>query len=290
MTTNTQALQRTDAKGFLDLIEKMKPQIAAALPKHLTAERMMRLAMTAYRNSPKLAECDPMTVIASVVQASQCGLEIGVLGRAFLVPYGRTCTFVPGWLGLVDLVNRTGKATVWTGAVYQGDTFEYAMGSSPFVRHIPGGEDDPDKLTHVYACGQVNGAQHPVIEVWPVARCWRHRDRFNKVGTRHYSYQHPEAYCRKVVLLRVLDYMPQSVEVQQAIMSESVAHTGQRVDLADLAGGSWVPSEVIDVTPNDAPEVQEERKPSQSERLAKAAKVEPPSDATMADLGWNKQG
>jgi recombination protein RecT len=276
---STQQLTRVEPKGFMEMLEKSKGQIAAALPKHLTVERMMRLAMTTFRNNPKLAECDPVSVIASVIQSAQCGLEIGVLGRAFLVPYGRTCTFIPGWLGLVDLMNRTGKATVWTGAVYQGDVFEFQQGSEPRVYHVPMGEDDPDKMTHVYACGKVNGAERPVIECWPIAKVWKHRDRFNKVGNRHYSFVHPEAYARKIVLLRVLDYMPASVEVQQAIMAEHAATAGARVNIDDLMGGSWVPSEVIDVEPNDVSKEPAQDKPKTSaDKLKQAAGIwpEPP--------------
>jgi len=244
------------AANLIALMQRSKSQIEAALPKHLTADRMMRLALTTFRNNPALQRCDPLSVVASVVMASQCGLEIGILGRAYLVPYKGKCQFIPGWKGLVDLVNRTGKATVWSGAVFEGDVFEYQLGDAPFVKHVPKGEDDPRKMTHVYACGQVNGAQRVVIEVWPVAKIWRHRDRYNKVGDRHYSYDNPEAYARKIPLLRVMDYMPQSIEMQQAILADTSHSMGtQNLDLADLAGGNWIPSEAIDA------EIVDEQKP-----------------------------
>jgi hypothetical protein len=49
--------------------------------------------------------------------AAQLGLEPGINGQGYLIPYKGTCTFVPGWKGLVDLVARSGRATVWTGVV-----------------------------------------------------------------------------------------------------------------------------------------------------------------------------
>jgi len=163
------------------------------------------------------------------------------LGRSYLIPYGRECQFVPGWKGLVDLVNRAGNATVWTGAVFQGDEFDYALGDSPFVTHKPSGESDPDLLTHVYAVGRVKGSAWPVIEVWPIARVKKHRDRYNKVGTRHYSHQNWEMYSRKVVLLQVIKYMPASADLSAAIALNDSAEVGhQNLTVQDAIDGTWV--------------------------------------------------
>jgi recombination protein RecT len=66
------------------------PEIKRALPKHLNADRMSRIALTAFRRTPKLAECDPRSVFAAVIQASQLGLEPDTLGRSYLIPYKAT--------------------------------------------------------------------------------------------------------------------------------------------------------------------------------------------------------
>lgn len=212
--------------SFSSFLDKFKPQMALALPKHLTADRMARLAVTAFSSTPKLQECEPKTIVASIMTAATLGLEIGVDGQGFLVPYGRTCQFVPGWKGLVDLVSRSGRATVWTGAVFDGDEFDYALGDSPFIRHRPGEENDPDKITHVYAVGRVNGSEYPVIEVWTIRKVWKHRDKYNKVGAKHYSFRDPEMYARKVPLLQVLKYMPKSIELQNAMAIANAADSG----------------------------------------------------------------
>lgn len=204
-------------------LENHRDQLLAALPRHQTPERVTRLAATAVNSSPKLRQCDAESVIACVVTASQLGLEIGVGGQAFLVPYkGRDGQYhaqlVPGWQGLIDLVSRSGKASAWTGAVYEGDVFDFELGSAPYLRHKPiGDRSDPDGLVGVYACGKVNGTEHPVIEYWPIAQVWAHRDRGNRQGEDHYSFRHPEMYARKVVLLQVLKYLPKSVELVEAL-------------------------------------------------------------------------
>lgn len=220
------------AKTLNDFMDKYKGQIALALPKHISADRMVRLAMTAFSQNAALQKCDMQSIFASVVIAAQLGLEIGVGGQGYLVPYKGKATFVPGWQGLVDLVSRAGRATVWTGAVYRGDEFDWALGDRPFVKHRPAGDGDSWRdISHVYAIGRVNGSDHPVIEVWTMDRILRHLSKFNKVGGMHYALkddgQNMEMYARKVALLQVLKYMPKSVEVQRAVDVANVADTGK---------------------------------------------------------------
>lgn len=210
-------------------LEKMKPQMGMALPKHLTPERMARLTITAFNTNKQLQSCTFQSIAACVMTASQLGLEIGVLGQCYMVSYGDTATLVPGWKGLIDLNARAQRSTVWTGAVFEGDQFDWELGDSPKVKHKPCGESDPDKLIFAYAVGRLNGSDYPVIECWPNERLHRHRDKYNKVGKRHYSFENWEMYCRKVVLLQVLKYLPASIELAAAIEVSHAAEDGRNV-------------------------------------------------------------
>lgn len=213
--------------AFSRFLDKFKPQMALALPKHLTADRMTRLALTAFSSTPALQECTPQSIASSIMMASTLGLEPGVNGQGYLIPYKGRCTFVPGWKGLVDIANRSGRCTVWTGAVFEGDDFEYALGDRPFVQHRPGDEDDPSKLVFVYAVGRVKGSDWPVIEVWRTSKVLKHRDHYNKVGAKHYSFRDWEMYARKVPLLQVLKYMPASIELSNALAVSNAAEEGR---------------------------------------------------------------
>jgi len=234
-------------------LEKNKKQIAHALPKHLNPDRMCRLALTSFSQTRKLAECDLNTIFASVVIASQLGLEIGVAGQGFLVPYKGKCTFIPGWQGLVDLVTRSGRANVWTGGVFDGDEFDWALGDSPFVKHKPKGEDDIKKLTHTYAIGRTKGTEWPIVEVWPQARLLAHRDKYNKVGEDHYSFKSWEMYARKIPLLQVIKYLPKSIELANALALESAYAQGKTPVLE---------GDYVRVDGDDDPEPDPTRKPS----------------------------
>lgn len=223
--------QLTVASQFNQFLQKHKGQLEAALPKHLNADRLVRIALTEFSKNPALQKCTPKSIFASLIIAGQLGLEPGVNGQGYLVPYKENCTFVPGWKGLVDLVSRSGRATVWTGAVYEGDDFDYMLGANPYCNHRPNGEFDINKLTHVYAIGKVKDAELPVIEVWTVKRVKAHFEKtvVNALKPNHYSKKHFEMYARKVVLLQVLKYMPQSVELNNAIAVADNAEMGKNI-------------------------------------------------------------
>lgn len=235
--------------SFPKMLELHKAQIALALPKHLNADRMARIALTCFRTTPKLADCDPASVFAAVVQAAQLGLEPGLNGRCYLIPYGRTCNFVPGWKGLLELVNRSARASAWTGVIYEGQRFDYEQGDRPRLV-IPdiSNETNPERIAYAYAVGRVKGADEPVIELWSVDKIKRHRDKFNKVGKAHYSFGNWEMYCRKVVLLQVIKYLPATPELELATNLAAAAETNaQNLTLADAIEGTFVPVPSEDV-------------------------------------------
>jgi recombination protein RecT len=240
-------------KDFPAMLTAWLPEIKRALPKHLNADRMSRIALTAFRRTPKLGECDPRSVFAAVIQASQLGLEPDTLGRSYLIPYSNRkktpqgwkttmeCQFVPGWKGLVDLMNRSGQGTVYTGVIFSDQEYTYTDGSKrELLIHNETSLVNPTDITHVFAVGHIKGGMFPVIELWRMAKVLKHRDRYNKVGDKHYSYENLEMYARKVVLLQVLKYMPCSAELATAMSLNDAAEIGaQKIDLNDAIQGTW---------------------------------------------------
>ena len=225
---STGSKQLSPIAQFGGFMEKLKPQLTAALPKHLTADRMARLAMTEFSTNRALQECSPNSIAASIMTAGQLGLEPGVNGAGFLIPYKGTCTFVPGWKGLVDLVSRSGRGTVFTGVIYKDQRYTFTDGARrDLTVHNETDLDDPSDITHAYAIGWVRDSSMPIIELWTVAKIIKHRDKYNKVGNKHYSFKDFEMYARKVPLLQVLKYMPCSVEMANAIAVSNASDEGR---------------------------------------------------------------
>jgi recombination protein RecT len=211
-------------------LEARISNLAKGMPSHMDASRLVRSAVVKMNENPDLLECSEESVYGALSVAANLGLEI-VGGQGFLVAYKKKCTFVPGWQGIVDLITRTGRASVWTGAVFDGDVFDWGLGDSPFVKHQPQGEDDVSKITHVYAVGRVKGGDWPVIEVWTMDRVKKHLKKYNKVGARHYAFDNMEMYARKVVLLQVSKYLPKSQELVSAISALDAADEGRGMTL-----------------------------------------------------------
>ena len=240
-------------KDFPSMLTAWLPEIKRALPKHLNGDRMARVALTAFRRTPKLAECDPRSVFAAVIQASQLGLEPDTLGRSYLIPYKVNkkvgnewqshyeCQFVPGWKGLVDLMNRSGQGSVYTGVIFKDQEYVYEDGSVRLLKITNETElVDPLDITHAFAIGHIKGGMFPVIELWRIGKVVKHRDRYNKVGKQHYSHENLEMYARKVVLLQVLKYMPCSPELVTAMALNDAAEIGnQKIDLKDAIEGVY---------------------------------------------------
>jgi recombination protein RecT len=106
----------------------MQQQFAAALPKHLSAERFGRIAITALSRTPKLRECTQDSVFKCLLDLSAMGLEPD--GRhSHLIPYGKECTLIIDYKGLVSLVRRSGEVVkIHADIVCQNDIFEHSMG------------------------------------------------------------------------------------------------------------------------------------------------------------------
>lgn len=259
------------AMSFQSMLDSMKPEFAKVMPRAMTADRLCRIALTEVRKNPMLGTCDLQSVVGSIMIGAQLGLEPGVMGQAYLVPFGQSykegnewkkkqiCTFIPGWQGYVDLVSRSGRASCWTGAVYEGDEFDASLGSDPFVHHKPDwNADEGRRLLYTYSVGEQKGASRPVVDVWGLGKVIAHRNRYNKVGDKHYSYKDSnnlEMYARKLPLLQVVKYLPKSVELQMASQLDYSADAGtQKLSIDTVAKESLLldsGDEVVTVTPFD---------------------------------------
>ena len=129
------------------LIEKSKGQFAMALggatpqQRMQNAERFARLCLTAFRQTPKLMQCDPYSVLGAMMTCAQLNLEPNTpQGLAYLIPYNRECQFQVGYKGLMQLMYRSGAiASFNADVVYRQEVeqglFEYESGISPRISH-----------------------------------------------------------------------------------------------------------------------------------------------------------
>lgn len=248
-TTGIEAMkQRTGLasapKTLEDMVYTIAPKLQKMAAKHMSAERLLSIAVSMQKRDNKIAACTPASLLGCVTMSAITGLEPGVFGQCYYIPYGNTLTFIPGWQGYAQLIANTGRSEAWTGAVYAGDHFRYSLGSKPFLDHEPLEElTEADvqggrPLTHCYAIGFVKGSERPIIEVWSKAKIAAHRDRYNKVGAKHYSFTNLhnfEMYGRKVAFLQVIKYLPKSAEIQQVAALDYAADAGMQSLTPEMA-------------------------------------------------------
>lgn len=113
-------LQRVD-----NWLDKSGPKLLELLPAGIDQARFIRNVSSQVKMNPAIQQCRPDTIINSIVKATHLGLDIGVLGSAYIVPYGNQASLVIGYAGLIDLAFRSGTVkNIHSGVVRENDTYE----------------------------------------------------------------------------------------------------------------------------------------------------------------------
>lgn len=93
------------------------------------ALKFLSSVMASVQKTPKLLECEPMTVVNSFMTMAQIGLmPSDVSGEAYVLPYKGKAQFQLGYQGLVTLFYRAGGTSVITEIVRKNDKFSYING------------------------------------------------------------------------------------------------------------------------------------------------------------------
>lgn len=287
MNAQTQQLTRKVPDNFPAMLERFKSEIARALPKHLDGDRMARIALTSFRSNPKLSKCEPRSVFASIIIASQLGLEPGVMGQCYLIPYKDECQLQIGYQGLIELVRRSGKVTrVEAHVVHANDEFDYSVGLTTTLTHKPMLDGDPGEPRLAYAVAEFQGGGFHV-EVMTRSQIERIRDRSqNVINAKKYGKKTPwdtdeEEMWRKTLIRRICKYLPKSAELATAMALDHAADSGaQHVDIDDAIDGTWAPVEddqpVIENGPASVVTMPQAKAAQEPQDTASPAKTEEP--------------
>lgn len=121
--------------------DEFKLEMLKVLPKHMTPDRMARIALTAAMKNPKILQCTVESIMQCMLTCSQFGLEPDGR-RAHLIPFEDRankvilCTLIIDYKGLVELAIRSGKvAHLHADVVREGDLFEFSIGE--IKEHVP---------------------------------------------------------------------------------------------------------------------------------------------------------
>ena len=232
--------EKREPRSIKDWIVVMKPQIEAALPSVITAERFSRMALTAVSSNPKLAECSPQSFMGALMSAAQLGLEPNTpLGQAYLIPFknkGRMeAQFQLGYKGMIELAHRSGEfKNIEAHVVHENDEFSYAYGLEPELIHRPALKDRGEVICYYAVYTLVNGGFG--FEVMSKEDVQEHAKKYSQAYNSSFSPWKTsfDEMAKKSVIKRVLKYAPIKTEFARAVAADETIKTELSSDMTDL--------------------------------------------------------
>jgi recombination protein RecT len=264
LKNNLQAAAPVD--NLSKLIEKSVKEFKRALPVHMRAERLVRIALTCVRQTPELTQCTPESFVGALLVSAQLGLE-PVAGRAYILPFYNSKTkrkeaqFIEGYRGLVDLFYRHANAVgLYWGIVHKGDEFSFCYGLKPELVHRPALTERGEVVAYWVRADLKGGAQ-PFL-VMSKDECLEHgkkhsktylQDKWDeatrtrvKIADPHFAASSPwntdpDAMCLKTVLIQLCKLLPLSIELQKAIQADETSREYREGigDILDIQPQPW---------------------------------------------------
>lgn len=237
------------ARTLRESIKAMEGQFALALPRHVTVDRFMRASLTALGTVRNLDQCTERSVLAGLTQAAQLGLEVSdVRGQCYLIPRRNRgtweATFQLGYRGMIDLAARAG-ITVDIDTVFEHDDFDFERGTNARLYHRPT-LDEPGKAIAYYAVANFADSRRPQYVLRSRRQIEIHRDRFASQRNRDTNeiagpwVDHFDAMALKTVIRMLLDKLPTSAELREAIIAD--AQAAQRDATAAPVSATYTPN------------------------------------------------
>lgn len=235
-------------------------QMALAMPKSMTPDRLTRIVMTECRKTPALLKCAPESFYGAVLQCAALGLEPGsALGHCYLLPFGNgkdkqgrpNAQLIIGYRGMIDLARRSGQIiSLQAYCVHEQDTFNYKLGLDPDIEHIPASVADRGKVTHVYAVAKLKG-DGVQFEVMSRAEIEKVRTS-SKAGNSGPWSSHWEEMAKKTVIRRLFKYLPVSIEAVRAVEIDEKTDRGEATTDQDFLDAEFIEKGDF----NDAPQIE----------------------------------
>ena len=256
MTEKEKPVKLTKNMSIADMIKALEPEIKRALPSVMTPERFTRMALSSLNTTPKLAECTPMSFIASLMDAAQLGLEPNTpLGQAYLIPYRRKerleCQFQIGYRGMLDLAYRNERVrSIEAHTVYENDDFYFELGLDAKLRHVPAWEDRGE-IKGFYAVYRLDNGGYR-FEVMSKADIDIFAGTYSKSLDSASSpwRTNYEEMAKKTVIKRLLKYAPLKSDFRKALSLDGTVKTELSPDMSEVISGEteYVPGEFTERT------------------------------------------
>lgn len=248
-------------RTVVDLVQSMQKQFEIALPKHINSERFVRIAITSIRQNPKLAKCSQESLLGALMTSAQLGLEPGILGQAYLIPYKDNVQFQIGYKGMIELLRRSGQLSdIYACEIHKNDDFQITLGLHRDIKHNINFNEDRGEVVGYYAVAVLKDGANS-FEFMTKKQVEEHRDKFSKKPNDGPWKNDFDEMAKKTVVKKLLKYLPVSVEWLENVSKDekvlTVATSSQNSNMDDLEPVELISEETIEEINEETGEIVE---------------------------------
>lgn len=213
------------------------------------ANSFMSSVISVANGNPQLRKAEPMSIIGAAMVAATMQLQvIPTLGQCYIIPYGSKAQFQVGYLGLLQLCQRSGQfkkilaAPVHEGEYISGDEFDEDY---VFDRK----QRKSDKVIGYMAKFELlNGFTK--VAYWDIDKVKAHAIKFSQAFRAGYNSPWKsdfDAMAQKTVLKSILKFAPKSIEMQNAVTFDQAVINTNTSDVQDLDIDAFAPEYVDNI-------------------------------------------
>lgn len=217
----------TPQQSLIEVVKSKEEAIRQVCGKHLSATKLVKLAVVMISKMPDLALVPPLQVVQELMVCARLGIEPHCEGGRWFVVFknkkgGHDLTGINDYRALIDIARRSGHVrAVHADVIREGDLWEYRVDTTSDIllhlRHEPRrGGGKPGALVGAYAVVRLKNGQ--------AQGCWLDMDEIaaararSKAGESEYgpwSNDFP-AMAKKTAVRRLYNLLPKSPEIRRA--------------------------------------------------------------------------
>lgn len=217
----------TKADDMRNTLDKLRPQIGAALPSHIPADRFIRIAMTSWNMTPALHEAERSSLLGAWMKCAQDGLlpdgrEAAIVLFRDKKAGGKTAQYMPMVAGILKKIRNSGELqSIATQVVHEADVrdgkFRYWVDEDgEHIRHEPDMLSDRGKPVGAYAMAKTkDGGLY--IEVMKKDQIMSVKDVSRSKEFGPWSGPFELEMWRKTALKRLSKRLPMSTDVDELL-------------------------------------------------------------------------
>lgn len=220
---------------------EIEKAVREALPNvGITQEYLGRVFITQITETPKLLDCDPVSLTKSLIRSAELGIQPGsALGQCYLIPYGKEAQLMIGYRGMLEIVRRSGEVkSCKAEVVYEKDDFQYYM------------DETGEKIRHEKALlsakerGKMMGAYFIVwFNTGGVSITYMTDEEIQDIRKNHSKggniwKNHPEEMAKKTVIRRAFKMLPASIvpaAAAQQVQDEYEVEAENVIDISEYS-------------------------------------------------------